>query len=47
MLFIPLFVAFCVKLDPGTHKGMRSVLVQELDVIIGEQGRKSQATPCG
>jgi hypothetical protein len=21
MLFIPLFVALCVKLDPGTHKG--------------------------
>jgi hypothetical protein len=25
MLFIPLFVALCVKLDPGTHKGMHSV----------------------
>jgi hypothetical protein len=26
MLFIPLFVALCVKLDPGTHKGMHSIL---------------------
>jgi hypothetical protein len=26
MVFIPLVVALCVKLDPGTHKGMHSVL---------------------
>jgi hypothetical protein len=26
ILFIPLFVALCVKLDPGTHKGMHSIL---------------------
>jgi hypothetical protein len=32
MLFIPLFVALCVKLDPGTHKGMYSVLAQKLGV---------------
>jgi hypothetical protein len=25
MLFIPLFVTLCVKLDPGTHKVMHSV----------------------
>jgi hypothetical protein len=25
-LFIPLFVTLCVNLDPGTHKGMNSVL---------------------
>jgi hypothetical protein len=41
MLFIPLFVALCVKLDPGTHKEMHSILVQKLDVTIGEQARKS------
>jgi hypothetical protein len=28
MLFIPLFVALCVKLDPGTHKGMHSILAK-------------------
>jgi hypothetical protein len=32
MLFIPLFVALCVKLDPGTHKGMHLVLTQKLGV---------------
>jgi hypothetical protein len=32
MLFIPLFVALCVKVDPGTHKGMDSVLAQKLGV---------------
>jgi hypothetical protein len=32
MLFIPLFVTLCVKLDPGTHKGMHSVLAQKLGV---------------
>jgi hypothetical protein len=25
MLFIPLFIALCVKLDPVTPKGMHSV----------------------
>jgi hypothetical protein len=32
MLFIPRFVALCVKLDPGTHKGLHSVLAQKLSV---------------
>jgi hypothetical protein len=32
MLFILLFVALCVKLDPGTHKGMHSVLAKKLGV---------------
>jgi hypothetical protein len=32
MLFIPLFVALCVKLDSGTHKGMHSVLAKKLGV---------------
>jgi hypothetical protein len=33
MLFIPLFVALCVKLDLGTHEGMHSVLPEKLGVI--------------
>jgi hypothetical protein len=32
MLFIPLFVALCVKLDPGTHKGIYLVLAKKLGV---------------
>jgi hypothetical protein len=31
-LFISLFVALCAKLDPGTHKGMYSVLALKLGV---------------
>jgi hypothetical protein len=34
MMFIPLFVALCVKLDPGTHKGMHSVLAYKLGVTL-------------
>jgi hypothetical protein len=33
MLFILLFIALCVKLDPGTHKGMHPVLVLKLGVM--------------
>jgi hypothetical protein len=31
-LFISLFVALCVKIDPGKHKGMNSVLTLKLSV---------------
>jgi hypothetical protein len=31
-LFISLFVALCVKHDPGTHKGMHLVLALKLGV---------------
>jgi hypothetical protein len=31
-MFISLFVTLYVKLDPGTHKGMNSVLGMKLDV---------------
>jgi hypothetical protein len=34
MLFMPLFIALCVKLDPGTHKGMHSVLAENVGVTI-------------
>jgi hypothetical protein len=32
MLFISLFVALCVKLDPGTHTDTHSVLALKLGV---------------
>jgi hypothetical protein len=32
IIFISLFVILCVKLDPGTHKGMHSVLALKLGV---------------
>jgi hypothetical protein len=32
-MFISVLVALCVKLDPGTHKGMHSVLALKLGVI--------------
>jgi hypothetical protein len=32
ILFISLFVALCVKLDPDTHKGTHSVLALNLGV---------------
>jgi hypothetical protein len=35
MLFIPLFVSLCVKLDPGTHKGMHSIFAKKLGVTVG------------
>jgi hypothetical protein len=33
-LFISLFVALCVKIDPDTHKGMHSVFALKLGVIV-------------
>jgi hypothetical protein len=36
MLFIPLFVALCVKLDPGTQNRMHSILqmVSEPTLVV-------------
>jgi hypothetical protein len=34
ILFISLFVALCVKLDPGTHKYMHLVLALKLGVTF-------------
>jgi hypothetical protein len=31
-MFISLFVALCVKIDPNTHKGMHSILALKLGV---------------
>jgi hypothetical protein len=31
-MFISLFVALCVKIDPSTHKGTHSVLALKLSV---------------
>jgi hypothetical protein len=31
-MFISLFVALCVKIDPDTHKGMHSILALKLGV---------------
>jgi hypothetical protein len=52
MLFIPLFVTLCVKLDLGTYKGMHSVLIQKLGVTISkpmtellERDKKFEWTP--
>jgi hypothetical protein len=48
MLFIPLFVTLCVKLDPNTHKGMHSVLAYKLGVtevvirVVLTVGRKTR-----
>jgi hypothetical protein len=36
--FISLFVALCVKIDPGTHKGMHSVLTLKLGATEGISG---------
>jgi hypothetical protein len=33
-LFISLFIALCLKLDPGTHKGIHSVLALKLGVTL-------------
>jgi hypothetical protein len=37
-LFISLFVILCVKIDPGTHKGIHSVLTLKLGVTVLKRG---------
>jgi hypothetical protein len=43
-MFISLFVTLCVKIDPGTHKGMHSVLTLKL-CVIGFKAQTGKPSP--
>jgi hypothetical protein len=44
LLFILLFIALCVKLDPGTHKVMHSDLALKLGVTRHLVGRRRMSS---